>query len=1171
MAANGDWAYVADRAEQLLGGLQTDSALHLAAVAAHNARRPELCLGLLDNHLHLFRQNKLPSELRWIRSSCHEAMGVLPKARAEAEELAREDPSATNLLTLARLHFMRGDLKSLSIVCRQVVATPDVAPEQLLWLAKFVQSEDRDLAISCWRRAVGLGLADNAVGQAIALGYQLGLDRELGTLTDRMTNLAQQGEGGIVMQRVEAMIPWAKKRRERMAKLGDFHRKGVAPIHVFAQQWNVALAALYHAIPLENENAPDPRRQFPLFARYGSRPLIKGLPDSPPAWRLNLDVTAVLMAAHLEVLPQVEDAFGPLRIPLYLMPSLLRMQDQLTHHQPSRLAMLREIHDLAARGLIRAETHSLPPDYCNVRLIDELGEERVARFEAARASNGHLVEFLPLKKTDLSGPPTALPDGSERYLINCSAIAEALRAGGPLSQQAHADALVALASEGRIAPSPTTPSQGSLLYCEQATLEVLAGASLLSLVCERFSVRVPQNDLDGIRVTLQAHDHARELGQWLDALMARIREGIDNGRYAIIPSDGPESREPEETALEDVDLACLVALLRFKPGPRDAVWADDRRLSAYPHTDGCPIITINDVLKGLVCSDALSVDEYYQKLHRLRAGNVLFIPVQRDEILYHLRQANVVHGAVVETEGLTVLRRYVAASLLQMEAIRKLSIPDDVPELPEAPPESAFSAALANAIGEALAGLWSTTDDDETANSARASWITGNLHRGHLCVFESTDPPPSDDDTRYAVAVSLAGLVAPGLGLEPDQTGGTPAPRARYMEWVFSNVLRKRFDADPRLLPAFGDVLKRTVIAIRDAMTEHVSLAKAIPRIQGFYNDLPEPIREELRKDAQFMGNIGLEFVASVGVDDLRFDPDEFWQAAMMAMNGQQAKVRPMGVDVGEVTFMPPEGGDANRGLCFDHPSSGTEVAVTDDALELLLESVEEREACLTARRHWFDCSDDEFGRTVAEIVCIESPRRRVDAATQWRDASATVHYAQLHHEFRTQGQLNFGRLLPPDVNGLLRHFRLTEEVMPDGTFLAAMATAAEALTHEEGLLASIDRCSCFPAPLPEPLMGAIEALSANERSELMRRVLKSAGSPVSLIHLLRILLHFADEAPDFGRLARRIVNRLLARDWRTEIEAFLAVLRWADGEFGRWRQMRRLVPQLRRLSAKFR
>jgi hypothetical protein len=173
----------------------------------------------------------------------------------------------------------------------------------------------------------------------------------------------------------------------------------------------------------------------------------------------------VSCAAHLDILELIEKVFKPLHIPADLIPALIAMRDRVTYHQPSRIQDFQQIIDLADRGSLVAVKPDLPSNYENTQLTEEIGEDWVGLFEKARSEGGYLVDFLPLRKKDLTGPPSALPKDADNYLVNCRAVVEALWREGPLSAEEYAFALNALGDEGKKDPSRTVPCKGSLLLC----------------------------------------------------------------------------------------------------------------------------------------------------------------------------------------------------------------------------------------------------------------------------------------------------------------------------------------------------------------------------------------------------------------------------------------------------------------------------------------------------------------------------------------------------------------------------------------------------------------------------------------------------------------------------------------------------------------------------------
>ena len=354
MAYRQGWLYIADRAVHLVNEVQTPDALRLAAISAYNARRFHLCLELLDNKRGLFRGGKLPSELRRIRANCCRALGIIPEAVAEAESLARDEPTTEHLIDLAHFYSTKGDLKSLAILARRIFDRPDLKAEESIRLAYLVQWEDQGLAIALWRLGMQLGVPDELVAIEIDLGFQLGLDTELKPLLEKMHLLGMEGKGGIQIGTMDDLISLVNRHREQSGKLNELYRNGTGPIHLIASQLNLPLVHFYHFFPQEREFSPDPIRQFPLLLRHGGRQLTGGLPGGTGKLRICMDITAVLLSTHLEILEQVEKSFRPIAIPAEMVPALIHMRETVSHHQPKRLEACQQIVELVENRFMEA-------------------------------------------------------------------------------------------------------------------------------------------------------------------------------------------------------------------------------------------------------------------------------------------------------------------------------------------------------------------------------------------------------------------------------------------------------------------------------------------------------------------------------------------------------------------------------------------------------------------------------------------------------------------------------------------------------------------------------------------------------------------------------------------------------------------------------------------------
>jgi hypothetical protein len=237
----------------------------------------------------------------------------------------------------------------------------------------------------------------------------------------------------------------------------------------------------------------------------------------------------------------------------------------------------------------------------------------------------------------------------------------------------------------------------------------------------------------------------------------------------------------------------------------------------------------------------------------------------------------------------------------------------------------------------------------------------------------------------------------------------------------------------------------------------------------------------------------------------------------------------------------------------FDDPATCEKRTVKDDLYGILSDSPSVREAVLRRNRLWFDCQTEIFENTVGVIVTTEDMRQRIEATLRWRNSSAGVYYEKLTQIVSEREGFQITEFLPPSADGLLRHFRLRADLHLGSAFDGNTATAAQTLLREEGLLEAINRLSGFPVPLPSILIDAFADLTPEKIHPAVVKLIRGAQSPISRIHLIRILVRLADKAPAFQRIAHQIAINLLSPQGLEECEAFGSLLMWVHDEFGHW------------------
>lgn len=338
MADRKDYDYVLGRGDELIEKIGTPAALYLVVESAWEKNLPARCLNLLDNNASLFSEGVLPDDLRRLRVTCHQKRGYLNDALGDAKDLVVKSPSITNIVSLMQTQFAVGDLLGIRNSSVKLFAMENVSSNELLQAADIVQIQDGRFAEMLWEKAVEIDINDPEILKAaITTGYSLGLDSKIIPLIERMGEFVAKGQGNVQAVNLRDLIATRKEELTHRQKVIDQYNQGNIPIHLVAKPLGVTLAFLYHEHFSQCRNAPEPLRQLPLLARHGGRKLENYKKVNCDKWRLHLDVTALLLAAELELLEIMEHAFGKLWIPASTQPLLLHEMRKLMHGQPSRI------------------------------------------------------------------------------------------------------------------------------------------------------------------------------------------------------------------------------------------------------------------------------------------------------------------------------------------------------------------------------------------------------------------------------------------------------------------------------------------------------------------------------------------------------------------------------------------------------------------------------------------------------------------------------------------------------------------------------------------------------------------------------------------------------------------------------------------------------------------
>ena len=837
-----------------------------------------------------------------------------------------------------------------------------------------------------------------------------------------------------------------------------------------------------------------------------------------------LDLTALLLAAHLDLLAVVEEAFSPLFLPPALPPALGTMRAQIPRDEPEELDLVRAIVGLADAG--RIAPVSMPDGLLTAAGQGE-GILITSRPQGGDAPDVHLEESVV-------AVPTIAPP---------SAVVGALRRAGALAATDAARALAVLGGAPEIDPPPNWP-RGTRLYCDRASALILARAGVLDPACRRFRIAIPADDLDALRAADARDQQAQTLDTWLANLQDRISVGLGT-TYELLPY--PTDMEGEDRVVAfpgNAALPGLEQILLTELRPDDVAWVEDRFVSRYERTAAAAIVGILEILAYLQDLGRIDVARYRATLDRLRASNARFIPLTTDDLDYHLGLAGLDEGTQIETRELAVLRQYTAACLL---AGADLQAPRPQDTSASAFGEAEVVVGVRRTVADCLAAAWG--DEDTGRAEARAEWLLEALYLDALAALDIAGLTRPDHDRRALRALGLADLISRAITFRDQATDAGRERRRRYLAWLNERILAPQFATEPALRAAVAALLGQLIGGLLDDAQELPHMDKPVAALwASFFTDLPDDLQETLAVDTALLRRLNLERRTTVVIGGLTFDAPAIEGALAAALAGQATTLDARESAV-TVDCEPLAGQDGPPRCRLVRQDTGAVQFPEAAHLVLLLDTPEARAAGLRQFTTRFDCDPDRREREIVAIAALPTAEERHAAVQRWRARSGAEHFAALARRVLAERAFRFDDLLPGSVENLPDHLRLASHPAPDVAFADTLAQGAHALLAEFGPVEAFTRLGTLPVVLPASLVDALAAQEEPERVASLRRILRLAATPALLAQAIRLLRHFGGDDAAIATRVRRLVRRATGARGLAASTAFGAILEWVADE----------------------
>ena len=765
---------------------------------------------------------------------------------------------------------------------------------------------------------------------------------------------------------------------------------------------------------------------------------------------------------------------------------------------------------------------------CRQRPTWRLGErslpQQPERVAAARAVAGALaggrvkVGGGPAGAVAIVHDPTA--DGRG---VGLGAIPAALRRSGGVDPGVleSAKAILGVAGTGE-----AELEAGTSLVCQLGVLNLVAEAGVLDAVLECFDVWIEVATAQHLQAEVEGADRGEVLADWLAQVRRFVRDRIESGRYGVLPSVLAQGKDEttESATIEDPIVQTLLDAIRGADTPGEILWVDDRHVSGYPRAGEAIVVGAFDVLDRLKQDGLLSDQDYYGALRRLRDGGGLFLPVTVAEVMHHLRAATIIDGKVVETPGLTAIRRNVALALIHEDGLKLVERPGP---LAGRPSEFPFILGLRRLTETAIVAAWSDSVSVEVAR-ARSDWLWSALRAEHLRRNDGAAFEP-----RLFPALNIAGLAASAVHITPSGPEAPGEIRKAYSAWLEEEVVGPRLKADPSLA---DEAVRMTATLIQSSARPGSDQLRDPRYAAGMQRLLrlgvallPDTLRNRVAGDPSVRRAVRLTNPLVIQIRGAAVEVTRFWRAVRTAVCYGEARLRDTS---GKRIRMTRVSADAVRLF------GAVRTTLADPALGVLAPDPRCRQAAMEALLDEVDIPTAKRPAIRARLANTPTPSDRMKVVEELRIGSVMSFGRRLTDALSRNESISMALFDPPPAAAWLDYLRWPSDPGSD-----PIAGAASGLAADVGAWSAFDRLAALPIRLPNSVYEA--AATAPQLAEFPAGCVRT---PMFSFHRL----HLEAQSPglsDRDLQAKRWTPCSRTTGARPSI--FTVLLRWAERRFG--------------------
>ena len=775
------------------------------AFALHAATADERLSGFLSSNADLVGMSE---RLRLLRCAALYNDGEFVKARGELSALQDGPPGDLMYGAIYRglrinLMIAMGDWNEVSaIVAAEYRKRADRGADELMALAEIAcclsAPNARELAFAAAER----GSQDPSI---LMRGYRLAATHgwenyeDVGMWLSSAVSLS--GEEGYVRkislkEIMSLRESWGRHAVEtsRLLSAGDI------PMFFAAQMMNSSLGSLVLGESYRNSDERDPRRRsvIPAYSE-NRRPMVAAVNE---AKTVAVDGAALLTLSRLELLDQFLDSWSVVVIPHSTLSWLLREKQLAIFHQRKIVEEAQMLQHLMAAGALEIMSPRAVP---RSDLRDQVGDDlaqMLAEAEDSRRGDGppsFVVRPAPVYNfSSLMKEEADLSDYSD-VLVSCQSIVAMLKADGAITVKKQNSATDYLRLHEKPWTSEPNLIPGAVLYLDDLSITYFMHVGLLdTLVASGRRLIVARRSILEANNLVSHQSVLSKMSSAIERIRAALCDGIAAGKVKVGKRMGNQG-SAKETAMSHPTIEAVGLA-----GNCDAIVVDDRSVNrirhvasgSVPRGPNTPILSTLDVVDVLSRQGVVSTEDRLCYRDSLRRSGYVFVPVETEELIAHLRASVVQEGKVTESAELRIIRENVLSArmgnwLRGGDAIQWLRSFHDV-------------------LQGTLRKLWDS-DDELCKIRARSDWLWALMDvRGWAHAF---DRERSDAAVDGLYLIAVAGLTTLSITDRKKR-------RHEYHQWLEDRVLASIREQDGKLFSRIVGWNRQLIASVASAAEE---------------------------------------------------------------------------------------------------------------------------------------------------------------------------------------------------------------------------------------------------------------------------------------------------------------------------------------------------------------